>query len=378
MVSRTASSLLGWARKKAAPVLAGGPARHPYADQPDRAFWKHAVTGRTGETLTELAPTVEGLATAKVATAGSCFAQHIGRALKARGAHFMMCEPRPRLMGEKRGARFGYDLFSCRYGNIYTTRQLVQLFDEAFGTRTPAEQVWEKDGRYYDALRPSVQQNGFGSVEELQALRAAHLARVRDMFERLDLFVFTLGLTETWASRLDGTAFPTAPGVIAGSYDPARHAFLNLTYPDVYGDLDAMRTRLHKVNPGARMLLTVSPVPLAATATDQHVLVATTHSKAVLRAAAGAFAEAHDDVIYFPSYEVITGQPTRHAFYGDDLRSVRPEGVDAVMTHLFDEATQADLAAIEQPAPEPAEDDDDLGYEQCDESLLSEVSRNAR
>ena len=40
------------------------------------------------------------------------------------------------------------------------------------------------------------------------------------------------------------------------------------------------------MNPKARLVLTVSPVPLAATASGSHVLPATIYSKSVLRAAA--------------------------------------------------------------------------------------------
>lgn len=345
--------------------------RHPYADQPDRAFWKHAVTGHDAASLTELAPPIPDLDTARVATAGSCFAQHIGRALRDRGARYMDLEPAPPALWPANADRLGYGVYSCRYGNIYTTRQLVQLFDEAHDTRRPAEPIWRRDGRFYDALRPGLQPNGFGSIREVEVLRRAHLEKVRKMFKRLDIFVFTLGLTETWVSRIDGTAYPSAPGVIAGSYDPERHVFVNLGYPEVLADLIAFRDRLKTVNPDARILLTVSPVPLAATATDQHVLVATTQSKAVLRAAAGQMAAEHDDVAYFPSYEIITGQPARHGFYGPDLRSVQPEGVETVMGHLFP-----------TPAPKPApaktaeQVDDTLGYEHCEEGLLADVARN--
>ena len=58
-----------------------------------------------------------------------------------------------------------------------------------------------------------------------------------------------------------------------------------------HADMHAFWDRLLSVNPRARLLLTVSPVPLAATATPNHVLVASIHSKSVLRAVAGELAE---------------------------------------------------------------------------------------
>src|SRR5690606_30861896 len=153
---------------------------------------------------------------------------------------------------------------------------LLQLFLEAFGKRTPAHSVWEKDGRFYDALRPGVEPNGFGSIEELRALRHDHLRRVFWLFRRLDVLVFTLGLTEAWTDVRDGTVYPIAPGVIAGKYIPENHKFRNFRYDEIYADMKTFLGELRKVNPSAKLLLTVSPVPLAATASNQHVLVATT------------------------------------------------------------------------------------------------------
>lgn len=340
--------------------------RHPYQNRPDRTFWNRAVTNRRPIELEELAPTAPDLASFKIATAGSCFAQHIGRVLRQRNLDYMDCEPCPALL-RPQAERFGYSLYSCRYGNVYTTRQLIQLFDEAFGQRVPEDIIWEKDDRFFDALRPGIEPDGFSSADEVRTMRQQHLAAVRQMFENLELFVFTLGLTEYWANRADGTAYPTAPGVIAGSYDPDAYEFVNMRVRDVIEDLETFRDRLMQVNPKAEILFTVSPVPLAATASDDHVLVATTYSKSVLRASAGEMAQTYDNVHYFPSYEIITGQPTRHRFYEDDLRSVKKHGVRVVMKHLMGESEIPDETQPDDNAIPP------VGFEQCEESLLLKV-----
>jgi hypothetical protein len=88
---------------------------------------------------------------------------------------------------------------------------------------------------------------------------------------------------------------------------------------------------MRRVNPTARILLTVSPVPLIATYTDEHVLVATTHSKAILRAVASAAAAEHENVYYFPAYEIITGNFSRGRYFEGNLRTIAPEGVAHVM-----------------------------------------------
>lgn len=321
---------------------------HPYRHIPDSANWRRSVAGK-GPGIDPLAGDFLSLSREdKVATAGSCFAQNIARYLKRSGFNFFVTETAHPIIPADAAERHGYGLYSARYGNIYTARQLLQLFDRAYGGFTPAEDIWTApDGiRLVDPFRPTIEPGGYASEAELRADRAHHLAKVREMFETLDVFVFTLGLTEGWESRIDGAVFPLCPGVSGGSFDPAAHAFHNFRVAEVTADLAAFIGRLHGVNARARIILTVSPVPLAATASGHHVLAATTYSKSVLRAAAQEIAEDHDGVFYFPAYEIITGAPAAARYYAPDMRNVTEEGVAQVMSVFMRHA-----AGIEAPAP---------------------------
>ena len=341
---------------------------NPYKAQAERAFWRASVGSKHFADLSDLWKPMPLRKSDRIATAGSCFAQHIGNNLAARGAAFMDLEPAPPVFESAvQARRWGYGVFSCRYGNVYTTRQLIQLFDEAHGTRTPEERVWEKDGRFYDALRVSVDPVGQDSSETVLALRARHLAAVRRMFAELDVFVFTLGLTEGWESTRDGTMFAVAPGTVAGTYDPERHVFHNLRAAEIRADMVSFWERLRAVNPKGRMLLTVSPVPLAATATDNHVLVATTYSKSVLRSVAGELAEDFSDIYYFPSYEIISSHPGRGMFFEPDLRNVNLFGVNYVMRHFFSGPLASEFSSVIESAHE-----EELELI-CDESKLDET-----
>lgn len=347
-----------------------------YDAQPEKAFWRRAVADRHCSQFTDLVSEQLDLTTARIATAGSCFAQHIGRALRARNLQYLDYEPAPPFLSRREADKYGYGVYSCRYGNIYTVRQLLQLFQESFGTRIPKEVVWEFDGRYFDAMRPGIEPGGFGSVDEVLALRKSHLASVRRMFEDLDIFVFTMGLTEAWTHVEDGTTYPISPGVIAGVYDADRYRLDNFRYQSIKDDFTAFADALRDINPKARVLLTISPVPLAATATREHVLVATTYSKSVLRAVAGDLAADMDFVFYFPSYEIIAGHPTRGMYYEPNLRSVCPKGVEQVMSYFFaDTPVAGDKRAVPEasagsgPAVEQSVDE---GYEHCEEALLDQ------
>lgn len=351
---------------------------HPYRSLPDSAYWRRAVAGR-GPAIDPLGGGFLALGRdEKVATAGSCFAQHIARYLKRSGFAFLVSEPAHPIVPADIAERHGYGLFSARYGNIYTARQLLQLFDRAYGAFAPAEDIWPLPGgkgRVADPFRPTIEPDGFASEAELRADRAHHLAKVREMFETLDIFVFTLGLTEGWESTVDGAVFPVCPGVSGGSFDPARHAFRNFRVGDVTADLAAFVARLRGVNPGARIILTVSPVPLVATASGNHVLAATTYSKSVLRAAAQETVEDHHGVFYFPSYEMIMGAPAAARYFAGDLRNVTEEGVAHVMSVFLRHAAGVDLPAPASVATSETSDATLAAAREwvqvmCDEALL--------
>lgn len=352
---------------------------HPYKTLPSKAFWRRSVAGCAPSDVDPVGVFEMRIrAHTKVATAGSCFAQHIARHLKDSGYCYYVAEPGHPILPASTRARQNYGLFSCRYGNIYTARQLWQLFQRAYGQFEPVEELWQmSDDVFVDPFRPTTQPGGYISREELLADRAQHLAAVRRMFETLDVFVFTLGLTECWRSREDGAVFPVCPGVEGGTFDPSKYEFYNQGVEDVVADLTAFRDALHAVNPKAEIIFTVSPVPLVATAEEgAHVLSATTYSKSVLRVAAESMRQRFENVHYFPSYEVITGAFNRGAYYAPDLRNVLEDGVAHVMRLFLAHATGGSEGL--PPASEAADLEQDNHLEvarrlvevECDEVAL--------
>lgn len=352
--------------------------KHPYQQAADYARWDRGVAAVPPEQVDPVARFPVLLTPSQpVVTAGSCFAQHISRHLKRAGFNFLVTEPGHQLLPDDLRATLNYGVFSARFGNIYTSRQLDQLFRRAYGTFAPEDVVWERpDGRLVDPLRPTIQPGGFATREELLADRTQHLAAVRRAFEEVSVFIFTLGLTECWVSKADGAVFPLAPGVAGGTYDPERHAFVNLSVADVIEEMTRFITNLRSVNPAAVFILTVSPVPLAATALDRHVLVSTAYSKAVLRVAAETLASSLPQVHYFPSYEIVTAPFSRGRYYSDDLRSVTEAGVEHVMSLFFRHATdgghaRATLEPAEASQAPSAPDALDQALEVlCDEELI--------
>lgn len=293
---------------------------NPYSGKPDTAFWSRSVAALDKASVDPvLSAPFKIFRTDRVATAGSCFAQHIARTLVREGFDYMVTEPGP--------AEEGYGLFPARFANIYSTLQLLQLFQRAYGLFAPEDSIWTQGQGFVDSFRPFTA--SFDTITALEADRAKHLAAVRTMFEGCDVFIFTLGLTETWISP-DGAAVPSAPG-IKGTASVRPYNFSNRSVADMTADLTAFIDKLRTVNPSVRIILTVSPVPLVATFEDRHVLVSTIYSKSALRVVAEQVSTALPNVAYFPSYEIITGHHAGYSYFAPDLREVMPEGVDQVM-----------------------------------------------
>lgn len=304
----------------------------PYSNLPPSRYWRSAVAEMHPLDMEELySPKFRIGLTDRIAVAGSCFAQHVGRALRSSGFSVLDQEPAPDGLDPQMAETFGYGIYSARYGNIYTARQLLQLLQDCVSGTIREADFWMRDGRYYDAHRPSVEPKGLESLAEAMAHRRQHLGKVKAMLETTDIFIFTLGLTETWQDIASGTVYPTCPGVIAGTFDAEKHAFKNFDAEEVLQDMIEARRLLKAINPGMRFLFTVSPVPLTATASGQNVLVATTYSKSVLRAVCGSLYGKFEDVDYFPSYEIIVSPSTRGFFYEPNMRSVNRHGVNHVM-----------------------------------------------
>ena len=322
----------------------------PYNALPDHAFWSRSVAGRPQGEVTPVTHAPFQIERGdRIASAGSCFAQHIARHLAAGGYDYAVTETGYPRMGQRLAAKYNYGTFSARYGNIYTARQLLQLFDRAYGTFVPAEPFWRDGAHWVDPFRPMIQPHGFETEQEAELDRGQHFKAVRALMETLDIFVFTLGLTEAWLCKADGAVLPVCPGCGAGVFDATKYEFKNFDVDDVVADFTAFAAKLRQVNPRARIVLTVSPVPLVATYSGNHVLAATTYSKSVLRVAAERLAREIEACAYFPSFEIITGSFSRGEYFADDLRSVREEGVDHVMRtffHHFGMTPQATAPAV--------------------------------
>jgi len=308
---------------------------NPYLKQSDSAFWSRSVSRNFSSDLLMNKDSQSPLFVKDdlVVSAGSCFASNLIPWIEKEGLEYVRTEELPTQF-KHLPENLGYRNFSAAYGNIYTARHLRQLYEQALGLRVPAEDRWHIDEMVIDPFRPGLAYPA-ESDAEFDLLRASHLKAVVDAFHNATVFVFTLGLTEAWQSKLDGSVFPACPGTISGEFDEAKHEFKNFTVDEITEDLTKFIELLRESNPTVRFIITVSPVPLVATATTSHVLLASTYSKSVLRVAAQQVSSQLQDVTYFPAFEIITGPQAPFEYFERDRRNVSEIGVADVMSALL-------------------------------------------
>ena len=333
---------------------------HPYRQQPARAFWNRSVTKTSWYNVEFAAATPRFLGPGtRIGTAGSCFASNLMRWLPSLGLTPFFTESPPSYFSVEEIRAHAYQEFSARYGNMYSVRQFRQLIEQALGLRPIIEEFVEVDSAVFDLLRPHVRPGGFQSIAEARADRQYHLACVERLLRECESFVFTLGLTEAWVNAESGTVYPVCPGTAVGRFDSAAHKPVNFDYPAILEDMEAVIAMVARVNPSMRWIITVSPVHLVATHTDESVIVASTYSKSVLRAVCGQLAQSHDHLWYFPSYEIISATPSFGQYLESNLRDASERGIAHVMKefkHAFVGAQDGAAGTTLTPAPEAEAD----------------------
>ena len=339
----------------------------PYQRIPKHQFWgtpelsKFSKGSFHKETRFQLSPSD------LVASGGSCFAYHIARYLQINNFHYFFEEKAPPWLNTQEIIDYQYTDYSARYGNIYSTLQLRQLLEQAMETLRPIEEAWCMGDRFVDPFRPRIQPGGFKLLEDLKADRKQHLTAVKKMFQTIDVFIFTVGLTEVWLSHADGVALPMCPGKDFGSYDAKKYSFKNLDIHENIEHLSSAIDLMTELNPQIKIILTLSPVPLVATLEEQHVLHSTILSKSILRTAIEEVRKKHANVDYFAAYEMLSTAYLKTHYFEEDRRSVTPEGVKLVMDVFFKEFTtnnNNNLQIKKEIFMPPSEDP------QCDEEAL--------
>lgn len=212
-----------------------------------------------------------------------------------------------------------YNVFSIRNSLVWA------LTPDDVGARARLLQV--APGRSVDPYAGSRTILETSNAERLRGWIDATMAGVR----ACRVVIITLGLSEVWEDRQTGLVMNAAPLTEMWTAFPDRFRFRVATCQETLGALQEVHEVLSRhCAEGVQIVVTVSPVPLLATFRTLDIVVANAASKAILRAAVDQWSTEHENVHYFPSYEMILNSRQTDVWL-DDFRHCRIDVIRRVM-----------------------------------------------
>lgn len=281
------------------------------------AFWSSTV-GRVhhGRASIQLKRQVLIRAGEAVWALGSCFAAEVQKGMARRNFPVVSAPVEPLQ---------DWGLF--RYNTPSMLLEFKRCLDPDFTMADTDLVVQTDDGKLRDCHFAAMFPHD--SMETL----VRHRALARDIFQRISeakLVVITLGLNEMFYDPDSGAYLNTWSDMNLVRKKPNLQVRVLSTQENV-DNLEKIHALITKhARPDVQVVVTVSPVALYATFTDDDVVVANTRSKIILRAAAEEFSLRHLNVYYFPSWEIAMNSEYSTVF-DPDGRHVQEAMVDHIV-----------------------------------------------
>ena len=241
----------------------------------------------------------------KITAFGSCFAANISKHLSTVGYNVSKAK--------------NTEVYISSIGEgLVNVHALLSQFRWAFDGHVPSQELW----------------HGY-KAETFEYDESIRL-KTKEIFLNTDFFIITLGLSEVWFDSVTNEYFWRA--IPQDKFDPKRHQFKVCSMAE---SKDALQKILNYINdnvPNAKVLFTMSPVPLAATFRPVSCLTANSVSKSVLRAALDEMIRDNEELLnkklfYWPSYEIVKELFVNE--FTEDNRHPHPD-ILAMIMRLFE------------------------------------------
>lgn len=229
----------------------------------------------------------------------------------------------------------GYTIIERKWGMVYNPRNIKLIVKGGleYEKFNPKERFWDfGDGDirspYIKTTRKLVPTFLGHTVEQAKQSEEELFTSFGKVLREVETLIITLGQTEYWASEKE-YPFYTAPwtGIKDGEVN---HKPYNLTHSEVKAELIETIELLKKHNPKINILISVSPVPLVASALEGYsAYIAAGRAKSTLHSATLEVVDMFDKVYYMPSYEIVTSRPLES--FKEDGRHVLEGTVNIIM-----------------------------------------------
>lgn len=216
------------------------------------------------------------------------------------------------------------------FGVIFNPISIFRLLDQAVKT-SPSDTslVVQSQGMFYHYDVHS-EIYGNSSVEVLAKLDLLR-EETAQFLQIADWLIITLGTAFVYTKKDSGD--------IVANCHKVPNSFFNkrlLSIDEIEQGYDSMISNLKKLNPGLKVLLTLSPV--------RHIkdtLELNSVSKSLLRIACENIIRAHANTFYFPSYEIMMDDLRDYRFYASDMLHTNDVAEEYIWTK-FSEAYMED------------------------------------
>ncbi len=236
--------------------------------------------------------------TTPVASIGSCFAEEFARYMVRKKFNYL---------------RSLDDVFdaSANWGRVYTIpnfRQIVRYSlspDEIFV-------VEECKKGWFDPLREhSVPFYPTRAEAEVEIKK--HRQASRDIFQKAQRLVLTLGQNESWQDQRNNLIWARRPPQDLLDAQPDRFRPIEFSYEENSRLLNDSLEALFKLNPSLKIIASISPVPAHATFLSEQVITQSFGGKCLLRTVLqNSVNKFKESMLYFPSFEMVLADNPGH------------------------------------------------------------------
>lgn len=245
------------------------------------------------------------------------------------------------------GTKF-FTLGSCFATNLYTEllrrgRPVSNLdVDEQFNTTFSNRAFFDwMDGKplnedIVDRIENIIKPSGFPRDTILERLTEC------------DVFIMTLGVAPAYFDRHSGDFVMPKPNMLSLHALAEKFLFRTTTVQENVDNVLHQLAYIRKINPDVKIVITVSPVPLAMTFEFDSAVIADCISKSTMRLTAQqvVYNSGLKDIYYWPSFEVFrwAGSHRSETFFGaEDGQTQRasPNTIRTVMDAFFEMFTAA-------------------------------------
>lgn len=236
----------------------------------------------------------------RIFTIGSCFARNIERQLIARDMQVLSrLEVDPAFLKSDPADPAGFL-------NKFTAASILSELEFVTNRRSSADSIYQdSNGLHWNSLIRLAKPLALDRAKALRGMVDTMYSRLREA----DAVIITLGLIESWVDTDTGLGINGPPPPNVASQSAGRFRMIQTGVAENTDAIKAIVTQLREITPNAKVVFTVSPVPLGSTFTANDIVVANCLSKSVLRCAISE-ALLDPNVDYFPSYEMaLWGNP---------------------------------------------------------------------